>query len=216
MSHNIRIYSYTHLSVSHIGKASLLLHCIYATDQQFSLCKNFAALLLYISMTTFVVSIGVSIEYHFGSWWLERIYLIPVLSQTPNPATSGQLIRQGRLTSYCLLAWAALTAKATHAPVATGSRLRLFVFYGIYKSLVDGTQRAFAADLIPAEQRGSAFGLYYTLLSLATLPSSVIAGFLWDSYGASTPFYFGTILAFIVVLLMVLFKSRLESIGKTS
>lgn len=92
--------------------------------------------------------------------------------------------------------------------VAGGSAILwiIIVVYGFYKSLVDGTQRALAADLIPAERRGSAFGLYYTILSLATLPSSLIAGFLWDKYGAPMPFYFGAVLTALVVVLLAFFK----------
>lgn len=78
----------------------------------------------------------------------------------------------------------------------------LILIYGVYKGMADGAQRTLAADLIPPERRGSAFGVYYTLLSLAALPSSVLAGLLWDTFGSPAPFYFGAALALISTVLM--------------
>ena len=52
----------------------------------------------------------------------------------------------------------------------------LFFGYGIYYGMVEGVSRAFVADLVPVEKRGTAFGWYYGILSIALLPASLIAG----------------------------------------
>ncbi|MBI4188590.1 MAG: MFS transporter [Chloroflexi bacterium] len=76
----------------------------------------------------------------------------------------------------------------------------LFAGYGLYYGAFEGVGRAFIADLIPAEKRGTAYGLYQGVVSFALLPASVIAGWMWDAINPSAPFYFGAALAFIAML----------------
>jgi MFS family permease len=76
----------------------------------------------------------------------------------------------------------------------------LFAAYGIYYGMVEGVSRAFVADLVPAEKRGTAYGWYYGVLSIALLPASLIAGWMWSAISPSATFYFGAGLAFIAAL----------------
>ncbi len=76
----------------------------------------------------------------------------------------------------------------------------LFAFYGIYYGIVEGVARAFVADLVPAEKRGTAYGLYHGAVGLTLLPASLIAGWLWDTINPAAPFYFGAGLAFVAIL----------------
>ncbi len=75
----------------------------------------------------------------------------------------------------------------------------LFAIYGIYYGMVEGAGKAFVADLVKIEKRGTAYGLYNGILSLVLLPASVIAGLLWAIHPAVT-FYFGSGLAVMAVL----------------
>ena len=71
----------------------------------------------------------------------------------------------------------------------------LFACYGIYYGVVEGVARAFVADLVPAEKRGTAYGLYHGVVGLTLIPASLIAGWLWQAYSPSAPFFFGASLA---------------------
>jgi len=83
----------------------------------------------------------------------------------------------------------------------------LFASYGVYYGLVEGVARAFIADLVPEEKRGTAYGLYHGVVGLALLPASLIAGWLWQAYSPAAPFYFGACLAFLAMLgIMVLIR----------
>ena len=73
----------------------------------------------------------------------------------------------------------------------------LFAFYGVYYGIVEGVARAFVADLVPAEKRGTAYGLYHGVVGLTLLPASLIAGWLWEAVSPATPFFFGAALAFL-------------------
>ncbi|GAI32261.1 unnamed protein product, partial [marine sediment metagenome] len=76
----------------------------------------------------------------------------------------------------------------------------LFACYGVYYGMVEGVARAFVADLVPEEKRGTAYGLYHGVVGLTLLPASLIAGWLWQAYSPAAPFYFGAGLAFIAML----------------
>ncbi|MCG3212696.1 MAG: hypothetical protein FOGNACKC_06388 [Anaerolineae bacterium] len=83
----------------------------------------------------------------------------------------------------------------------------LFALYGVYYAATEGTAKALVADLVPAEQRGTAYGLYHAAIGLAVLPASVIAGLLWQGlgpwsgFGPAAPFLFGAGLALLAALL---------------
>ena len=97
------------------------------------------------------------------------------------------------------------TAKgvASLAPAAVA----LFCLYGASKALVDGTQRAYASDLAPAEGRGYALGIFHTSIGFASLASGAIAGLIWDAVGVVWAFSYAAVLsALSAVLLMALCK----------
>jgi MFS family permease len=71
----------------------------------------------------------------------------------------------------------------------------LFVGYGVYYALVEGTQRALVADLAPAGARGRAFGWYNATVGIVALPASLGFGALADRYGALVPFMASAALA---------------------
>jgi predicted MFS family arabinose efflux permease len=83
----------------------------------------------------------------------------------------------------------------------------LFACYGIYYGLTEGVEKAFVADLVPSDKRGTAFGIYNGAIGISALPASVIAGLLWQYIGVSAPFLFGAALSIMaVVLLTVLMR----------
>ncbi|MBN1144129.1 MAG: MFS transporter [Bacteroidales bacterium] len=81
----------------------------------------------------------------------------------------------------------------------------LFIMYGFYSALTDGTQKALVSDLVSKELKGTGFGLYHAVLGVTLLPASLIAGALYDKVDAQAPFYFGSAMAFAACLLMVVF-----------
>ncbi|MBF0544328.1 MAG: MFS transporter [Candidatus Riflebacteria bacterium] len=85
----------------------------------------------------------------------------------------------------------------------------LFAFYGIYYATTEGVAKAFIADIIPAERRGTAYGIYNTVNGLITLPASLIAGYLWDTWNPSTPFFFGAAMAAISTISMFIFIKKM-------
>ncbi|KAF0106431.1 MAG: major facilitator superfamily transporter [Anaerolineaceae bacterium] len=83
----------------------------------------------------------------------------------------------------------------------------LFGLYGIYYAASEGAAKAFIADLVPADRRGTAYGLYNAAIGLTAFPASAIAGVLWQGafgwagFGPAAPFYFGAGLALLAGIL---------------
>jgi MFS family permease len=61
-------------------------------------------------------------------------------------------------------------------------------FWGLYMGLTKGVLAALVADTAPARLRGTAFGLFNLISGISMLLASVIAGGLWDQFGAPAPF----------------------------
>jgi MFS family permease len=74
---------------------------------------------------------------------------------------------------------------------STGGIWLLFGFYGLFMGLTEGIQKAFVATLIPVDFKATAFGVYTTAVGIATLPASLIGGWLWDHVGPAATFYLG-------------------------
>jgi MFS family permease len=76
----------------------------------------------------------------------------------------------------------------------------LFAFYGLYYATTEGVGKAFVADMVPADHRGRAYGIYNTAIGLVTLPASLIAGLLWDGVSPAAPFLLGAALSLVALL----------------
>jgi MFS family permease len=82
----------------------------------------------------------------------------------------------------------------------------LFFMYGLYYAFTEGIQKAYIADIVPEGKRGTAMGTYNELTGIAALPASIIAGFLWQSYGPMVAFSTSSIIAILAAVLMIIFR----------
>ena len=81
----------------------------------------------------------------------------------------------------------------------------LFMLYGFYSALTDGSQKAIISDIVSKELKGTGFGIYHAILGITLLPASLIAGLLYDRVNSNAPFYFGSVMALIATILMIIF-----------
>jgi MFS family permease len=87
----------------------------------------------------------------------------------------------------------------------------LFLVYGVYAAATEGIGRAFVADIVPREARGTALGWFGGLVGLAALPANLIAGWLWSTVGPSATFTFGMWSAVVAVALTLAWLPWLRS-----
>ncbi len=78
----------------------------------------------------------------------------------------------------------------------------LFLVYGLYFGLTEGVEKALVADLVPAEARASAYGVYHTAIGITALPASLLTGWLWQAFGAGVAFSAGAALAAAAAILL--------------
>ena len=106
-----------------------------------------------------------------------------------------------------MLGWLAYTLSYLGFALAhTGYQIwLLFAFYGLYYATTEGVAKAFVADMISPDYRGRAYGIYNTAIGLITLPASFIAGLLWDRVDPAAPFFFGSAVSFLALILFLFF-----------
>ena len=80
----------------------------------------------------------------------------------------------------------------------------LFVLYGIYAAMIAGVERAFIAEISPSALKGTMLGLHSTIVGIALLPASIIAGVLWTTFGPEVTFTFGSCLSLAAALVLFL------------
>ena len=84
----------------------------------------------------------------------------------------------------------------------------LFMMYGLYTAMTAGVERALISEISPVRLKGTMLGLQATIVGIALLPASVIAGLLWNAYGAQAPFIFGAVLSLLAAFLLIILMNR--------
>ncbi len=83
----------------------------------------------------------------------------------------------------------------------------LFIIYGIYFGLTEGIEKALVADLVPADKRGTAYGLYNLAFGITVFPASLWFGYIWTSFGASTAFLISASVSVVAAILLLTVKN---------
>ncbi len=81
--------------------------------------------------------------------------------------------------------------------------IAVFLLYGLYFGLVEPSEKALVADLVPPQLRGTAFGYFHFTVGVAALPASVLFGLIWHRFGVQYAFMTGAALALLASLLLL-------------
>jgi MFS family permease len=79
----------------------------------------------------------------------------------------------------------------------------LFLLYGLYYTLTQGTQKALATDLSHPDRRGAEIGAFHLLVGIAALPASLVAGWLYTRVSPAAPFLLGATMAALAAVLLL-------------
>ena len=74
--------------------------------------------------------------------------------------------------------------------------------WGLHLGMTQGLLATMVADTAPAHLRGTAFGFFNLASGIAMLIASVLAGLLWDNFGAATTFYAGAVFSAAALILL--------------
>ena len=82
--------------------------------------------------------------------------------------------------------------------------------WGVHMGMTQGLLAAMVADSVPADLRGTGFGLFNLVSGFAMLAASAIAGFLWHYFGSALTFYAGVGFATLTLAGLIFSKSPLS------
>jgi MFS family permease len=102
---------------------------------------------------------------------------------------------------YAAFAW----SSSLHAGVV------IFLAYGLYFGLTEGVEKAWVADMAPADARGTAFGIYNAALGVGGLAASLIFGAIWTRVSPQAAFLTGASLALAASVLLYLAFSNAQN-----
>jgi len=91
----------------------------------------------------------------------------------------------------------------TTTPVSIWLLGGLFVLAGIYVGTEEALEDSLAAELIPREQHGMAFGTLAAVNAIGDFLSSLVVGFLWAAVSARAAFSFSAVLFFLGAILIL-------------
>ncbi len=128
--------------------------------------------------------------------------LVSSLLSIPAGKLSDRIGRKRVLvTGY--IVYAIVYAGFAWAP-GKGVLIGAFALYGLYTAMIAGVERAFIAEIAPKELKGTMLGLHSTIVGIALLPASLIAGELWSAFGPAATFSTGSGLALVAALMLAI------------
>jgi MFS family permease len=142
-------------------------------------------------------------------------HIIKVIFSTPLGALSDHIGRKKVINiGWAIYAFVYLSfALLVFLPPKTQiiATFILFAVYALFYAFSEGAEKAFVADLVNSDQRGSAYGMYNFAIGLGALPASIIFGFIYNyfdkvipGFGGTFAFGFGGAIAMISMALLAL------------
>jgi MFS family permease len=142
-------------------------------------------------------------------------HIIKVLFSTPLGALSDRIGRKivinigWGIYAFVYLSFAMIILLSPEMQVV--ATFVLFAVYALFYAFSEGAEKAFVADLVTEDKRGTAFGLFNFSIGLGALPASIIFGFLYSyfdkvipGYGGTVAFGFGGTIAMVSMLLLAI------------
>ncbi len=136
--------------------------------------------------------------------------LVPLVLVAMNLVYSASAYPFGKLADRVshskLLAWGLAVLIASDVVLVQAQHwLALGVgvgLWGIHMGMTQGLLATMVADTAPSDLRGTAYGVFNLASGIAMLAASVIAGWLWDAFGAAFTFWAGAGFAALCLLVM--------------
>ncbi len=140
------------------------------------------------------------------------IALVPLVMVAMNVVYAASAYPFGkladRMSHKTLLAWGLAVLIAADLVLAMDDHWTMVLagvaLWGVHMGMTQGLLATMVADTAPIDLRGTAFGFFNLVSGVAMLIASVVAGLLWDQWGASFTFYAGA--AFCAIALLGLWR----------
>ena len=84
----------------------------------------------------------------------------------------------------------------------------LFALSGVSAASYTALEKAYAADLLPAQLRGTGYGVLQTIDGVGDFISSFAVGFLWSVVSPAASFTYAALLGFLAAALLYFIRNR--------
>ncbi|WOD14956.1 MFS transporter [Paraburkholderia kirstenboschensis] len=143
------------------------------------------------------------------------IALVPLVMVAMNIVYSLSAYPFGKLADTTSHTWLLIAGvvvlSASDLVLAHGSHWGIVLLgvalWGLHMGMTQGLLATMVSHTAPAQLRGTAFGFFNLLGGVVTLLSSVIAGELWDKFGAAATFHAGVVFCVATIALLVAGKA---------
>ncbi len=112
-----------------------------------------------------------------------------------------------RVSHQTLLGWGLGLLNVADLILASSSQWAVVLagvaVWGLHMGMTQGLLAVMVADTAPIDLRGTAYGFFNLVSGLALLLASVIAGLLWDGFGASVTFLTGAAFSSLALALLI-------------
>ena len=85
--------------------------------------------------------------------------------------------------------------------------------WGLHMGMTQGLLAVMVADTAPTDLRGTAFGFFNLVSGVALLVASLVAGLLWDGFGAPATFLTGAVFSGLALALLAKFGTSRPAAG---
>lgn len=146
----------------------------------------------------------------FALAWIPLVmvlmHLVYGMAAYPVGVLSDRMGRHGMLAaSLVFLIAADLVLAMAQTPAALVAGI---VLWGLHMGFSQGILATLIADRAPPEARGTAFGALNLAIGLAVLAGNLVAGVLWERYGATATFLNGAAFAALALIGFVIAAKR--------
>lgn len=145
-----------------------------------------------------------------------EIALVPLVMVAMNVVYALSAYPFGRLSDamshQTLLIWGICLLVLADLVLASSTDWLVVVagvmLWGIHLGMTQGLFAKLIADVAPADLRGTAYGMFNLVSGVAMLIASVLAGLLWDIWGAAFTFYAGAGFCLLTLLCLLLGRNK--------
>jgi predicted MFS family arabinose efflux permease len=140
--------------------------------------------------------------------WIPLVMVVMNLVYSASAYPVGRLA--DRMSHTSLLAMGLLVLLLADLVLALSDHWTVVILgvaiWGLHLGMTQGLLAAMVAHAAPADLRGTAFGAFNLVSGLALLVASVVAGLLWDSFGAAATFLAGAGFCCLTLLCLLWLK----------
>ncbi len=132
-----------------------------------------------------------------SAFWIPLLWAMLHVVKATTSVVGGNLSDRWSRRSVIGIGWAIYAAVYAGFAISTSvaALVAWFLVYGFYYGFSEGAEKALVADMAPVRLRGTAFGIYSTVLGIGALAASLVFGYVWKVVGPGTAFAMGASLA---------------------